>query len=79
MTVEIKTEELKKVLKKSIEEFYEKDYYLVENDLHEQAVTACLKCHIERILNEIYGSNYYNIDNEYNRLLNNPKEIYTKT
>lgn len=65
--------ELKKILKKSIEDFYKKDYYLVEKGLHEQTMTHRIAHYFENILGEC---ELYSIDVEFNRKLNSSKDLY---
>ncbi len=66
-------EELKKILKESIEDFYKNDNYLIENTVHEQAETHRIAHYIEKNIQDISN---YSIDVEYNRNLNEQKVLY---
>ena len=62
-------ENLKIILTEAINELTEKDSYLLEHDVHEQAISHKLACYIG---NRIHG---WNVDAEYNRNLNLPKSL----
>ena len=76
MTVEIKTEELKKVLKKSIEEFYEKDKDLINNNVHEQTITHRIAHYLEDNTMCLCRCQGYSVDVEYNRYDESVKTAY---
>lgn len=68
--------ELKKILKKSIEDFYEKDYYLVKKNLHEQSETHRIAHYLENNVQEYLKIKDYSIDVEYNKTNETAKELY---
>lgn len=76
MTVEIKTEELKKVLKKSIEEFYEKDKDLIDNNVHEQTITHRIAHYLEDNTMCLCKCQGYSVDVEYNRCVKDVKNAF---
>lgn len=73
--------ELLEILKNSIYLFYLCDFYMIEDShkLHEQAITHRIAHYFENIMAIYSPSAYseYQFDVEYNKNLQNPKEIFT--
>ena len=64
--------DLKQILKKCIDELYSKDAYLIEHDVHEQAISSAFSCYLKRYFHE------WDVDTEYNRNGLSPKKLQGK-
>jgi hypothetical protein len=65
-------EDLKNKVNLSIEEFIDKEHYLLENNLNERAITARLMLYLQKNFPE------YDVDCEYNKDINNRNLRYSK-
>ena len=66
--------EIKKLLVDALDELYEKDAYLIDHDVHEQAISSKLACYLNmRILFKTNAG--WNVDAEYNRNGEAPKSL----
>ncbi len=66
--------EIKLKLEESLNEFLERDKYLVLHDVHEQAITSKIACYLEkRVTSPIEGG--WDVDVEYNRNGEAPKSL----
>lgn len=68
-----------KVLKQSVELVYERDYYLIQNDVHEQDISHRIAHYFENflMLYPWYSENGYRIDVEYNRNFHDSKRAFS--
>ena len=68
-----------KILKQSVELVYERDYYLIENDVHEQDISHRIAHYFENflMLYPWYSENGYRIDVEYNRNFHDSKRAFS--
>ena len=57
--------QLEIIIKLALLEFYEKDLFLIENDVHEQAIAFRLGIYLNDYMSKNFNS--YNLDIEYNR------------
>jgi hypothetical protein len=60
---------LSEIIENSISELKERDSYLLENDIHEQAISHKLACYISRQILD------WHVDAEYNRNISVPKSL----
>lgn len=67
-------EELEKIILESLEELKISDRYLLENDVHEQSISAKLACYISRRMH-LATANPWHVDVEYNRNGSVPKSL----
>ncbi len=70
----MKKTELEKIIKESLEELKKTDWYLLENDVHEQSITSKLACYITQRMMLIQNSSWH-VDVEYNKNVNAPKSL----
>ena len=72
--------ELLKILRSSIKEFYARDFYLIDDmhKVHEQAIAHRIAHYFENIVAKNTPTFYveYNFDVEYNKNFNDPKFIF---
>lgn len=67
--------EIKVLIDEAIQNFKMTDFYLIENDVHEQSITGKIACNILRIIEVRYNS-CWNVDVEYNRNMELPKSLH---
>jgi len=67
-------EELEKILSESVKELVSNDAYLLEHDVHEQAISAKLACYISKRM-PFPPSETWHVDVEYNRNGKSPKSL----
>lgn len=67
-----------KLLKQSVELVYERDYYLIQNDVHEQDISHRIAYYFENflMLYPWYSENGYRVDVEYNRNFHDSKRAF---
>lgn len=67
-----------KLLKQSIELLYERDYYLIQNNVHEQDISHRIAHYFENFLMSYpwYSEGGYRVDVEYNRNFHDSKRAF---
>ena len=63
-------EEIEEKVNLALDTFYEKDKYLIDNDIHERSMTHKLAIYLEELFKE------YDVDCEYNKNTTESKQIY---
>lgn len=59
---------------KTLKEFFDKDAYLIDKDIHEQTISSKIACYLSKNLSEYLANHNLNIDCEYNKKWWDPKE-----
>ena len=63
-------EEIEEKVNLALDTFYEKDKYLIDNDIHERSMTHKLAIYLEELFKE------YDVDCEYNKNISESKKIH---
>lgn len=62
-------------IKKSLNMFFEKDSFLIKNNIHEQAFSNKIACYLSRSMKDYLLENNLNIDCEYNKVWEDTKSF----